>query len=97
MSGEVFDGVKGVLVGLYIVGVLLEELLEGCFEVVAGEPIVEVVPFGCVVTDGIIFVCEELVCFFIGCLFFGGVDFGESFEPDMVGIAAGHDGSVEVK
>ena len=97
MCGEVFDGVEGVLVRLYVVGVLLEELLVGCFELVAGEPVFEVIPFGCVVSDCVVFFGEELVCFFIGGVFFCGVDSGESFEPDMIGVVTCHESAVEIE
>ena len=97
MCGEIFDGVDGVFVGLYVVSVLLKELLVGCFEFVAGEPVVEVVPFGIIVTDGVIFVGKELVCFLVGDVFFGCVNSGQAFESDMIGIGAGHDSPIEVE
>ena len=97
MLCEGLYGVKGVLVGLYIVGVLVEKVFPGCFELVAGEPVAEVVPLWCVVADGVIGVGEELFGLGKRDVFFCGIDRWESLKPDAVGIFAGYDGAVKVE
>ena len=81
----------------YVGGVLVEELRPVCSEVVSCEPVAEIIPYGSVVSYGVVGGGEKVFGLFVGDIFFLGIEFGEAFKPDMVCVVAGYDGSVKIK
>lgn len=62
-----------------VVGVLVEELCPVCREVVPCEPVAEIIPFGSMVSYVVVGSGEEVFGFFVGDVFFFGIEFREPF------------------